>query len=185
MNRGVILYGPPAVGKDTVTVALQQLDPAFAHFRRLKCGPGRTTGYRMISSDQLAAVPASSILWANERYGAVYLVDRDGLEQLWGAGRTPVVHLGQPEAIAAVVAGTTSARWLVVDLHAALPVLQARIAARGTGDDALRFTAAADTPRLPHADLAVDTGAVEPGEAAQLIAERCALQHQGALGPGR
>jgi guanylate kinase len=185
VNRGVILYGPPAVGKDTITAALRQVDPGFAHFERLKCGPGRTTGYRMISPAELAAIPPASILWTNERYRAVYLVDRAGLDQLWADGRTPVVHLGQPEAIAAVAAGTPSARWLVVDLYAALPVLRERIPARGTGDDAQRLAAAADTPRLAHADLVVDTGAVEPGEAARLIAERCALQHQGALGPGR
>ena len=185
MNQGVILYGPPAVGKDTVTAALEHLDKRFAHFRRLKCGPGRTTGYRMVSAGELAAVSTGSILWSNERYGAIYLVDRDGLDQLWQATRTPVLHLGQPEAIAAVLAGTPSARWTVVDLHAPLPVLHQRIAARGTGDDADRIAAVAGTPRLPHADLAVDTAIVEPSEAARLIAERCALQHEGALRPAR
>jgi guanylate kinase len=181
----VILYGPPAVGKDTVTSALVRLDPGFAHFQRLKCGPGRTAGYRMIGPEQLAALPAASILWTNRRYGAVYLVDREGLGQLWQAGRTPVMHLGQPEAVDAVVAGTGSVRWRVVDLHAPLSVLRRRIRARGAGDDAQRLAAAADTPRLEHADLAVDTSVTEPAETARLIAECCSLQQRGALRPVR
>ena len=43
MTSGVLLYGPPAVGKDTITRHLERIGP-FEQFRRLKCGPGRSTG---------------------------------------------------------------------------------------------------------------------------------------------
>lgn len=183
--NGVVLYGPPAVGKDTVTAALTADQAGFVHYRRLKSGPGRTAGYRMISSDELAALPAHKILWTNHRYSAVYLVERDGLGDIWRDGGTPVVHLGQPEAVASVVRGTPDARWLVVDLHAPLPVLRKRIQARGTGDDDKRLAAAAQTPRLAHPDLVIDTGLIAPAEAAVLIAERCTQQHAGTFGPRR
>lgn len=177
--NGVILYGPPAAGKDTVTAELVALDPRFTHFERLKCGPGRTAGYRMVEPEQLAALPSEVVLWTNRRYDAVYLVDRPGLAAIWQTGRIPVVHLGQPEAVTAVTAGTPAARWLVVELHAPLPVLRARIEARGTGDDAARVTAAIETPRLDGADLVVDTGTVSAAEAARLVAERSLQQQRG------
>jgi hypothetical protein len=41
---GVILYGPPGAGKDTVTAALTSPDARFQLFRRIKAGAGRTMG---------------------------------------------------------------------------------------------------------------------------------------------
>jgi hypothetical protein len=43
----VILYGPPAAGKGTVTKALTRLDNSYWLYQSLKVGPGRTAGYRM------------------------------------------------------------------------------------------------------------------------------------------
>lgn len=43
----VMLYGPPAAGKDTVTEALIRLDRSYRLYQRLKVGAGRTDGYRM------------------------------------------------------------------------------------------------------------------------------------------
>ncbi len=182
--NGVILYGAPATGKDTVTEALTSSNPRFAHFERLKAGPGRTSGYRMISVKQATAMPASAVLWANQRYGATYMVDRQGLHAIWQSDRIPVVHLGQPEAVEAVVGRAAGASWLVVELHCGLPVLRERIRRRCTGDDDQRIAAALTTPRLSWADISIDTGHVEPGEAARLIAERVGHQQVGAFRPG-
>lgn len=184
--KGVILYGAPATGKDTVTRALVDEYPhVFAHFRRLKVGPGRTAGYRMISVEQVEALPESAVLWANHRYGATYVVDRDGLSQIWSDRRIPVVHLGQAEAVGAVVERTPEVTWAVIELHSSMSVLTDRIRARATGDDAQRIVAALNTPRLDKADVCIDTGATQPKEAARLIAERVLQQEVGALGPGR
>jgi predicted PilT family ATPase len=38
MRSGILLYGPPAAGKDTITTALAALDARYAPFRRLKVG---------------------------------------------------------------------------------------------------------------------------------------------------
>lgn len=171
MKAGVLLYGPPAVGKDTITRELAQIGP-FAHFHRLKCGPGRTAGYRMISPTDLDQIPGTDRIYVNQRYGATYVVDRPGLVELWTAGLTPVIHLGQPDAVTATTSGAPEARWFVVDLQCPIPVLAARIKARATGDDAARLQAARSTPRLAHPDLAVDTNSTRPEQAARLIEER-------------
>jgi guanylate kinase len=176
--NGVILYGAPATGKDTVTEALVRRYPHFVRYRRLKCGPGRTAGYRMISPEAMAAIPASSILWTNRRYGATYLVDRDGLAETWEAGRVPVLHLGQPEAVDALVAQTPGVCWLVVELHSPLDILRERIRDRGTGDDDQRIEAAMRTPRLLTARVHVDTSVIEPDSAARLIAEHMPRSEQ-------
>ena len=42
MMLGVILYGPPAAGKDTVTRELTTLEGEVHLFSRVKAGSGRT-----------------------------------------------------------------------------------------------------------------------------------------------
>jgi guanylate kinase len=170
VSKGLILYGAPASGKDSITAALVSKHPEFEHFRRLKVGPGRTSGYRMTSPAQIAALRQTrdAILWENTRYGASYFVDRPGLEQLWQSGRVPVVHLGQIEAVDALCSGT-KARWTVVELYARPAVLRDRIRSRGTGDEEHRFIALEQTLRLPAADMRIDTEAVPISEAAEMI----------------
>ena len=184
--KGVMLYGAPATGKDTVTRALVDRFPdVFVHFWRLKAGPGRTAGYRMVSLEHVEALPESAVLWTNHRYGATYVVDREGLSQIWSDCRIPIVHLGQPEAVDAIVGRTPEATWLVVELYSSLTVLKDRIRVRATGDDDQRITAALNTPRLPRADVSINTGSTQPDEAAQLIAERMLQQKASALRSGR
>ncbi len=101
-RQGVILYGPPASGKDTVTTALSDLDPRYAQFARLKVGTGKATGYRMGTPEQLHELEAAGdVVYANSRYGNTYVIDRPGIDAAFAAG-VPVVHLGR---------STASARW--------------------------------------------------------------------------
>ncbi|MGQ0779175.1 MAG: hypothetical protein ACT4NY_32970 [Pseudonocardiales bacterium] len=94
--QGVILYGPPASGKDTVTRALTRMDSVFSHFPRLKVGGGRTAGYQLISPDEVSALRRrGEILYENTRYGNRYLVDRPRLIDVFENGLVPVVPLGQ------------------------------------------------------------------------------------------
>jgi len=178
MTTGVVLYGAPAAGKDTVTQALISLGP-FAHFERLKYGPGRSTGYRMVDADQLADVLATpgEVIWRDDRYGATYLVDRSHVEQLVDAGRIPVLHLGNPQAVDAVTRALTTVSWFVVELHTTREVAQERIVARSTGDTSARLSAYDSTPRLAATDLSIDTGLVDVDTTAKTIAE--ALQQRG------
>ncbi|MGK5522443.1 kinase [Micromonospora sp. URMC 107] len=168
--QGVIFYGPPAAGKDTVTGALCQLDQRYTQFQRLKAGSGRTAGYRMTSEEHLQELRvAGEVIWENHRYGATYVVDRPQLLALLD-GRVPVVHLGQPEAIEAVKSAVPAARWLVVYLWCPRPVAATRITARGTGDTEARLRAWDETEPID-ADLTLNTGALSATEAAAEVSK--------------
>ncbi|MEV4153679.1 AAA family ATPase [Nocardia salmonicida] len=169
MTAGVILYGAPATGKDTITSELSQLDSRYRLFQRLKSGPGRTVGYRMIDDVALDHLrQAGDLVWSNERYGARYAIDRPGLASLVTAGLIPVVHAGQPEVIDAVRTALPEVEWTVVQLQCDEQTATARIVARETGDVAERLAARSETPTIS-ADLTVHTDSVEPVEAARLI----------------
>ncbi len=164
--RGVILYGPPASGKDTITRALHSQDARYVLFPRIKCGGGKTSGYRMVSSDKLAELrECGDVIWENERYGSTYAVDRPGLTD-YLARTTPVLHLGQVEAIKKVTLAIPGARWLVVYLTISREVAGVRIAARRDGDQDARMEAWDATMPLINADLSIDTGLVLPEDAA-------------------
>ncbi|WP_194826862.1 AAA family ATPase [Nocardia sp. XZ_19_231] len=169
MKPGIILYGAPATGKDTVTEALSGIDPRYRLFERLKSGPGRTAGYRMTDAHEFDRLEKADLLvWVNARYGARYAIDRPALDRLVAAGLIPVVHAGQPEVIDAVRTAMPTVRWTVVQLQCAVDIAKERIAARNTGDDAERLSAHAATPTVC-ADLTIDTGLLSPDEAAQRI----------------
>ena len=102
---GVILYGPPAAGKDTVTKALTRLDNSYRLYRRLKVGPGLCSpGYRMTTLSHITTLRnAGSVVWETRRYHALYIVDRALLTDMLTVC-IPVVHVGQVGAVTAVTA---------------------------------------------------------------------------------
>ncbi len=172
--RGLILYGPPAAGKDTVTRALRAADPDYQLFSRLKVGAGKSAGYRIGTAEQLARLEAAGdVIYQNSRYGNTYVVDRQGMDEAFAAG-IPVVHLGQIEGIHALVKGYP-ADWSVVLLWCSREMTEARSAGRGDADTEARLTAwdatLADVEAHPRQvwDLSVDTSSVDPAEAAGLI----------------
>ncbi len=171
MHRGIILYGPPGSGKDTVTSALVGSNSSYALYPRLKCGPGRTAGYRMISSSQLATLRAmpGEIIYENQRYRATYAIDRSHLLSMALAGIIPIVHLGQVAAVEALTRALPGIAWLVTELRCARHVAADRIRGRATGDTAERLSVyeATVTLRAPH--LIIDTDRTSPTEAANAI----------------
>jgi guanylate kinase len=113
VSTGIVLYGPPAAGKDTVTRALRALDPRYQLFSRLKAGPGRTTGYRMTTTAAIDALHAQGeVIWESQRYGATYVIDRSGLRACL-ADHVSVLHVGQVDAVRAVLASDSVVMWLV------------------------------------------------------------------------
>ncbi|MEE1821240.1 HAD hydrolase-like protein [Streptomyces sp. BE20] len=138
--RGVILYGPPASGKDTVTRALSDIDPEFSLFSRVKVGPGRSAGYRMGTPEQLEELRASvAVVYENSRYDSVYVTDRPGLDEAFAHG-VPVMHLGQVDGVRAVLNGYP-AEWLTVLLWSPREVTEARSTGRGDADTPARLDA--------------------------------------------
>ncbi|MEW2635408.1 guanylate kinase [Streptomyces sp. NPDC048389] len=172
--RAVILYGPPAAGKDTVTRALSECDPSYALFQRLKVGSGKTSGYRMGSAEQLAALEdAGDVIYANSRYGNTYAVDKPGLDDMVAAGLVPVLHLGQIQGVRAVVEAYP-ARWTTVLLWCSQEETKARSAGRGDSDTEARLKAwqATQDDVTAHPDqvwdLTVPTGSYSP----EVVADR-------------
>ncbi|MFI5808421.1 guanylate kinase [Streptomyces sp. NPDC051561] len=183
-TQGVILYGPPASGKDTVTAALTDLNPAYSQFARLKVGSGKSAGYRMGTAEQLHELEvAGDVVYANTRYGNTYAIDRPGVDAAFTAG-VPVVHLGQIDGIRALVEGYP-ADWTVVLLWCPREVTAERSAGRGDGDTEARLVAweatREDLAAHPGVtwDLSVDTTDVSPRDAARLI-DKVLAQRAGA-----
>ena len=175
MSQGILLYGPPASGKDTVTAALCGLNDAYSAFKRLKIGSGRTRGYRMGTSEQLAELEErGDVIYRNDRYGNVYLVDRPGLVQAMQGGRIPILHLGQIAGLEAVVEKLPTA-WTSVLLWCSRESTAIRSKERGDGDTEARLAAWDATAQDIEAssdfawNLQLDTDALSPAEAAQEI----------------
>ncbi|MEU0948852.1 guanylate kinase [Streptomyces canus] len=175
MRQGILLYGPPAAGKDTITEALAELDERYVPFTRLKIGTGKTKGYRMGTPEQLAALEArGDIIYRNDRYGNVYVVDRPGLDEAMEGSRIPVVHLGQIAGMEQVTA-LFPAHWVRVLLWCSKETTARRSPQRGDSDTAARLAAwdatqadLTDHPQAPW-ELRVDTDVTAPHEAAQRI----------------
>lgn len=171
---GVILYGPPASGKDTITNELTRLHPRYMPFRRVKVGSGNTNGYRLASPEELANLHAAGqLLYQNERYGNFYAVDRPHLTDMLNAGQTPVIHLGQLAGVRALT--TFPARWVTVLLWCARQSTAERAHARGSADIDARLAAWDETLEDLKGSNAsdflmhLDTDAMTPDHAAKMI----------------
>ena len=180
MSRdGIILYGPPASGKDAITEALSRISPECVLFRKLKAGDGRREGYRPTTlADVERMQRIGLILYANERYGNVYAVDRPALDALLARGLVPVVHMGQLAGVRAV--RDYPAGWLSVLLWCPREVTEERVRERGAADLGARLRAWDETARdLEQADpsdfsLRIRTDWQTPTDAAEAIRARFA-----------
>ncbi|MEV6531685.1 guanylate kinase [Streptomyces sp. NPDC051639] len=170
----MILYGPPGVGKDTITSELSRLRPEFALFERLKAGPGRTTGYRLTTADHIEALSrAGGLLYRNARYEAEYAIDWQGIAALVDANRIPVLHMGQVLGASAVAAFPL--HWIRVLLWCPLDVTESRSIGRGDRDAEARVKVWHETREdlLAHETepwtLALRTDQLSPTESANAI----------------
>jgi len=172
--RLLVLYGPPASGKSTITGALESLNHRFRLFPRLKLGDGRRSEYRTATRADLERLRASGeIIWENQRYGAVYVTDRGHIAGMFGDGLIPVLHVGQVDAADAIGKAFPGVPLTRVSLTCPRPAAAARIAGRATGDTAERLAAYDATAPLPDADLVIDTSVTPVPDAARRIARLC------------
>ncbi|WP_419996372.1 guanylate kinase [Streptomyces boninensis] len=174
-TSGVILYGPPGSGKDTITAELTRTQPEFTLFQRLKAGPGRTTGYRLTTSEHIEQLSRiGEILYRNARYDAEYAIDRAALSALADAGCIPVLHMGQVAGANAVSAFPL--HWVKVLLWCPLEVTAERSRGRGDKDVEARLKVwhetrqdLLDNPGEPWS-LVIRTDQSAPEETAGIIA---------------
>jgi guanylate kinase len=181
----VILYGPPAAGKNTITRALTRLDSSYQLYQPLKAGPGRTTGYRMTTLSHINTLRSTgSVVWETRRYNALYIVDQASLTGILTTC-SPILHLGQAEAVKAVTAALPPAtQWVTVWLWCPRDVAARRITERDTGDTAARLQAWDETPPLPEADISLNTADIHPTDAATTIHHHIHTQHSNNPGNG-
>lgn len=147
-RTAIILYGPPASGKDTITTELIRQDPCFVVHRRMKVGSGNTTGYRLGTLPELEAFrEAGQVLYENARYGNIYAFITSQLEQDLMSG-IPVLHVGQLAGVRALKAYPI--QWTAVALWCSRETTRARAVQRGDSDIERRLVAWDET----QADLA-------------------------------
>lgn len=165
----LVLYGPPTAGKDTITRALHDLDHRYELFRSLRSGPP-SPRYRLLADNAGGGV---NVLHQHERYGRHYVVDRQGIDALIGAGKVPVIHVGQVAGVEALCRAFPSS--VAALIWCSLPECRRRLADRGDRDAAARLTAWRETADDLAASpghrfaLIVDTETVAPAAAAKLL----------------
>ena len=139
--QGIVIYGPPASGKDTITAALTHLDPRFTLLPKLKVGTGRADGYEFVSAEHLDKLrDAGRLVAETHRYGNVYAIDRQTIEDRHAAGYVPVVHMGNVSDLRQLV-GKVPDGWFRVLLWIPREVTEQRSQARGDVDTAKRLAA--------------------------------------------
>ncbi|MFF5109624.1 guanylate kinase [Streptosporangium sp. NPDC000509] len=139
--QGVVIYGPPASGKDTITAALTRLDARFTLLPKLKVGAGRADGYEFVSAEHLDKLrDAGRLVAETHRYGNVYAIDRQSIEDRHAAGYVPVVHMGNLDDLRRLI-GRPSNSWLTVLLWVPREVTEQRSRSRGDLDTGKRLAA--------------------------------------------
>jgi len=94
----LLLSGPPASGKDTVSHELINRNNRFVLFKKHRAGGETNSGYIDISTAQFKEMEAQNkFIQSHLRYGRLYGVSRDGIEKTLAYGKIPIIHTGRIE----------------------------------------------------------------------------------------
>jgi guanylate kinase len=171
VTAGVLLYGPPAAGKTTITRTLVD-SGHFVGFRPLKVTGAPGDEYRATTHEQLDQLASDGeLLWDVRLYNARYAFDRPELVRLL-IDSHPVVSIGDPGAVDLIRQGTHPATWVIVELWCDLNTAAQRLTARGQPNLSQRLERWHTTPRLDRADLRLNTTRTQPHTVAREIGRR-------------
>ncbi|MFD3807723.1 guanylate kinase [Streptomyces sp. NPDC058619] len=174
---GVVLFGPPTAGKDTISAALARRDARFGQLPKVKVGSGRAAGYRMATRDELVSLrSAGRVVLETERYGNTYAIDRADMDAMRAGGGIPVVHMGSVDHLRSFTAAVEEP-WLCVLLWVPRVVCGERSRGRGDHDTADRLAAwdeaLADLAAVPEDErlfhLLVRSDHSDPDRTAELV----------------
>ncbi|GAA5085787.1 hypothetical protein GCM10023259_098330 [Thermocatellispora tengchongensis] len=128
----MLLLGPPAGGKSTITQALHDLDPRFVLLRVLRVGVERGEEYHVITEDQLQVLRAAGRIILETRNGdRGYAIDAHPIDHMTTAELIPVVHVANCADLRSL---TSWADWLSVLLWVPREVCEQRARRRGDPD---------------------------------------------------
>ncbi len=105
LYEAILLSGPPASGKDSLTEALHGIDPKFVHFRKHRAGSGGQPGaaYIDISVSQFERMAQQNRFaqW-HDRYGRYYGVAVEELDRTLSTAKIPIIHVGKYQNLLAL-----------------------------------------------------------------------------------
>jgi guanylate kinase len=171
VSVGVILHGPPASGKSTVTRELISLKSGFRNFKTIKVTTDSSFGdYEFLTPIEFNRVENENrIVWQIHRYDAIYAIDRLRLADDLLCS-VPIVQVGQAGAVGAVVKEFSDTTWVTVDLRCDRQSARARLVARNPREVELRISVWDKTPQLDNCTLVLDTVVLSPSDTAARIA---------------
>ncbi len=138
----VLLYGPPASGKDTITQLLQNRNNIFFHFKKHKVYPGdqqiqtkNQLSYFHISMNRfLNMIANGEFLQFHWRYKSFYGVSKVLMDDSLSNGKIPIVHVGKIYDLLELT-DVLEAKLIIILVWETLDVISKRLKFRHKGDN--------------------------------------------------